>query len=237
MDLQVDLQLTKLTLTKALLLALFCVRCGSATASSRRPTQLSRAPTQVDSAPSTSQTWQSYPSHSLILPLFDPENWQLVANEPWLRLTHPKTHSSFEFRRWRSLRRARLQQCYEQLSLWRPDWAPLKSVSSQTLSEPFVDRRELSQFPGYKAELLVWVGRDTDRAALAGTALAVGVSVGRCFAAAFSTRASGPGAATRLADRLGVATSFTLERMRFSDIDAQRGPAASSSGPTRSFMP
>jgi hypothetical protein len=84
-----------------------------------------------------------------------------------------------------------------------------------------VERRPLSAPEGYHGELIAGVKLGEARpneARLGGYVLAWGATVGRCYAAVFTTQASGTDAELRIGRTLAVAAGV-LDRVRAASVD------------------
>ena len=87
--------------------------------------------------------------------------------------------------------------------------------------EAVVDRRALSAPADFDSELVV--GVESSALGIAGYALVFGASVGRCYAAVFTTSVSGKEAAPEVAARLGLVVDRVLNLVRVRRVD-ERAP-------------
>ncbi len=143
------------------------------------------------------------------------ETWQLKDGPSWLVAAHPASASLLAVRTWRADRLVRRADCEAQARLARPS---LPIVREDALLE----RRALSAPSGFDTELVV--GVEPSAPGIAGYALAIGASVGRCYAAVFSTTVSGAHAELEVAARLGLAVDRILSGVRVRSVD-ERGSA------------
>jgi hypothetical protein len=136
--------------------------------------------------------------------------WQLADGPTWLVARHSATSSELALRTWRAERLVRRSECVAQARLARAAIPEIKE-------EAIVDRRALSTPRDFDTELVVGVER-TERG-ISGYAIAIGASVGRCYAAVFTTTAMGNGAEQELAARLGVVVDRILGSVRLRNVD------------------
>jgi hypothetical protein len=180
-----------------------------------------RPPTELASE-LADEGWGDVTSTRQSLTLILPKRgeWDVVdeAREPWLVLSHRGTGSELRARTWLAPRLVTAADCEKQARLWRPQ--------IPEVVEDAVVRRELRAPEGYSGQVVVGVLPAGD--ALEGYAVAFGASVGRCYAAIFTTRTSGPGSDHTLGKRLALVTDGVIERVRARSIedrvDAVRPP-------------
>lgn len=108
----------------------------------------------------------------------------------------------------------RRADCAAQARLSRPS---LAAIDPETL----IERRSVSSPTGFDSELSV--GVEATSRGISGYALVIGASVGRCYAAEFTTAADGPAAEREVATRLALAVDRILSRVRLRSVD-ERAP-------------
>jgi len=137
-------------------------------------------------------------------------SWRIKDGPIWLEAEHADTPSLFEFRTWRADRLVRRADCVAQARLSR---ASLPTVREESV----IERRAFPAPAGMEAELVL--GVEPSGSGVAGYALVFGSSVGRCYAAAFTTHVEGPGADQAVAARLAVAVDQVLAHVRLRNVD------------------
>ena len=83
--------------------------------------------------------------------------------------------------------------------------------------EAVVERRTLTAPAGFDTELVV--GVEPGAQGISGYAIAIGASVGRCYAAVFTTQVSSRGAEEEVAGRLGLIVDRVLSGVRVRSVD------------------
>jgi hypothetical protein len=136
--------------------------------------------------------------------------WQLADGPTWLVLRHAQTSSELALRTWRAERLVRRADCEAQARLARTSIPVVRD-------ESVVERRTLAAPADFDTELLV--GVEPTAQGVSGYAIAIGASVGRCYAAVFSTHVAGSGAAQEVALRLGVVVDRILSSVRLRSVD------------------
>lgn len=137
------------------------------------------------------------------------DSWQ-IDERSWLVAQHPSTGSELALRTWRADRLVRRTDCLAQARLARPALPVVRD-------EAVLERRPFTAPAGLDSELVVGV-EPTERG-LSGYALVVGASVGRCYAAVFTTRADGARSEQEVAARLGMAVDQVLSSVRIRSVD------------------
>jgi len=131
------------------------------------------------------------------------------ATEPWFLARHAPTGSELRIRTWVAPRQVRAEECQAQARLWRPSIPPIEDET--------VVRRRLRAPEAFFGEVVVAVAPGDS--ALEGHAMAFGASVGRCYAALFTTRVSGPGSEETLGRRLVLIVDGVLGRVRVLGVE------------------
>jgi hypothetical protein len=153
-------------------------------------------------------------SRSLDLPieLMLPEkaSWRISDGPTWLEAEHASSSSKLVLRTWRAERLVRRSDCAAQARLARPTLPIVRD-------EAIVERRAFAAPKGFDAELVV--GVEPSRAGVAGYAIVFAASVGYCYAAVFTTTASGDAAEQEVAARLGIAVDRVLSTVRTRSVD------------------
>ncbi|MBK7578887.1 MAG: hypothetical protein IPI67_01660 [Myxococcales bacterium] len=135
--------------------------------------------------------------------------WQIEdQREPWWTARHAASSSELAVKTWRTSRLSKREDCANQIKLWRPH-AP----NPEAAPESVVDRRELSAPLGYQTELTVGVRRQGGAGEIEGYALAVGHTIGQCYAAIYTTRAVGGNAEATVGERLALFGDAVLPRI------------------------
>jgi hypothetical protein len=137
-------------------------------------------------------------------------SWQIADGPTWLVLRHAQTSSELAVRTWRAERLVRRSDCEAQARLAR---VSIPIVRDESL----VDRRPFAAPSDFDTQLAV--GVEPTAQGLSGYAIAIGASVGRCYAAVFTTRVSGTGAEQEIAARLGIAVDRILKSVRLRSVD------------------
>ena len=137
-------------------------------------------------------------------------SWRIKDGPIWFEAEHADTPSTFVFRTWRADRLVRRADCVAQARLSR---ASLPTVRDEAI----IERRAFPAPAGMEAELVL--GVDPSGSGVTGYALVFGSSVGRCYAAAFTTHVEGPGADQVVAARLAVAVDQVLAHVRLRNVD------------------
>jgi hypothetical protein len=157
-------------------------------------------------------------SHTLDFPveltLPDKARWQIAEGPTWLVADHGPSSSQLALRTWRADRVVRRAECEAQARLGRPT-IPIVH------DDAVVDRHALSAPADFDSELVV--GVEPSALGIAGYALVIGASVGRCYAALFTTKVSGNDAELEVAARLGLAVDRILNQVRVLRVD-ERAP-------------
>jgi hypothetical protein len=138
------------------------------------------------------------------------ESWQIADGPTWLVLRHGQTSSELAMRTWRAERLVRRSDCEAQARLARMS---IPIVHDESL----IDRRPFATPAEF--DTLLSVGVEPTAQGLSGYAIAIGASVGRCYAAVFTTRVSGKGAEQEVAARLGIAVDRILNSVRLRSVD------------------
>lgn len=206
-------------LGSALTVALVATACASAPPPAPAPAP----PPALPPAPKSEvgiadRAWGSVKSarFSLTVSLPELERWQIEdVREAWWTARHAPSQSELAVKTWRTSRLARREDCSKQIALWRPK-APNPEAEPATV----VDRRALESPAGYQTELVVGVRRSGAGGKLEGYALAVGHTIGQCYAALYTTSATGTSAEATLGTRLalfGDAVMPRIERVGIED--------------------
>ena len=149
------------------------------------------------------------------LRLFDKNGWQIKDGPLWLVASQPARASELSFRTWRAERLVRRTDCEAQARLVRPTLPVVRE-------EAVVERRALAAPAGFDTELIV--GVEPSARGIAGYALAIGSTVGGCYAALFTTEVFGPGADQEVAARLRQVADRVFASVRLRLVD-ERGSA------------
>ena len=157
-------------------------------------------------------------SHRLDFPielaLPDKASWLIEEGPTWLVAEHRPSSSQLALRTWRAERVVRRAECEAQARLGRPT---IPIVNEETV----VERRPLTAPADFDSELVV--GVEPTVLGLSGYALVIGASVGRCYAAIFTTSVQGNDAELVVAARLGLAVDRVLSHVRTRSVD-ERAP-------------
>jgi hypothetical protein len=155
----------------------------------------------------------------LVVPLPVRAGWRIDDDvDRWFLARHAATGSELRLRTWLAPRQVRAEECQAQARLWRP--------SIPAIQEESVVRRRLRAPEEFFGEVVVGVEPGGD--GLEGHALAFGASVGRCYAAVFTTRASGPGSEEALGRRLVLIVEGVLARVRLRGVEDRADAARES---------
>jgi hypothetical protein len=138
------------------------------------------------------------------------DSWQVSDGPTWLVAAHSASSSLLAVRTWRADRLVRREQCEAQARLARPSLPIVRD-------DAVLERRALSAPAQFDTELVV--GVEPTGGGLSGYALAIGASVGRCYAAVFTTAVNGTLAEQEVATRLGLAVDRILSGVRLRSVD------------------
>jgi hypothetical protein len=162
--------------------------------------------------------WGSIPStrFSVTVSLPERKDWQIEAvREAWWTARHAPSSSELAVKTWPTARLSRREDCQKQIALWRPG-APNPEAEPASV----VDRRALEAPAGFHTELVVGVRRvPGSTGEIEGYALAVGHTIGKCYAALFTTRAAGGNAEATVAERLALFGDGVLPRIQRTGIE------------------
>jgi hypothetical protein len=131
--------------------------------------------------------------------------WHASASGTFTVLEQRATHSTLALRVTLAPRLVKPEQCEAEARLARP---ALPAVDPSSV----VERRSLAAPAGFDVRLVVGVTPVPN--GVHGYALAIGAGTSRCYVAVFETESEGAGAADRVAERLAVLVSGTLETLR-----------------------
>ncbi len=153
-------------------------------------------------------------TRSLALPLElrlpTKSEWRTTDGPLWLEAEHAPSASKLALRTWRTERIVRRSECESDARLARPSIPTIHE-------EAIVDRRAFAAPAGFESELVV--GVEPTPLGVQGYALVFGSSIGFCYAALFTTTASGGDAEREVATRLGVAVDEILSSVRARSVD------------------
>jgi hypothetical protein len=149
--------------------------------------------------------WGTFRSErfGLRLPLPEGHAWRIDDHAgPWLSATHAPSGSTLLVRSWTEDGRATRVRCEERARLWRalPDRAGADVVQERSLAAP----------DGFDTQLVVAIVPGKPGAPIAAFALAFGAHTHRCFAWAYTTSATGPGAERVVGERLAAMVERSL---------------------------
>lgn len=146
------------------------------------------------------------------LELPNKDAWRVSDGPNWLSATHSASASLVAVKTWRAERLVRRTECEAQARLERPSLPIVRE-------EAVLERRALTAPAGFDTQLVV--GVEPSARGIRGYALAIGASVGRCYAAVFSTEVSGANGdpEQEVATRLGSAVDRILSRVRVRSVD------------------
>ena len=142
------------------------------------------------------------------------EDWQIAEGPAWLVANHRSSSSQLALRTWRAERLVRRAECEAQARLGRPN---IPAVQEDTV----VDRHALATPADFDTELVV--GIEPSARGIEGYALVIGATVGRCYAAIFTTNVGGRDAEREVAARLGLVVDRVLSHVRVRSVD-ERAP-------------
>jgi hypothetical protein len=155
-------------------------------------------------------------SRSLDVPieLMLPEkaSWRISDGPLWLDAERAATFSKLALRTWRADRLVRRSDCAAQARLAR---STIPTVNDESV----IDKRPFAAPAGFDSELVV--GVEPSARGIEGYAIVFGASVGFCYAAVFTTTASGADAEQNVATRLGVAVDRILSGVHTRSVDAR----------------
>jgi hypothetical protein len=147
--------------------------------------------------------------YSLTIALPQRDTWEVDDQHAgFWTARHRGSHSELSTRTWRSSRLGTNDDCRRQLRLWLPN-AP----DPEAQPESVIEKRDIDAPAGYRTELSIGVRRRPPGSELEGFAVAVGHTVGECYAAIFTTRAGGKNAEATVGERLALATEGILPRV------------------------
>jgi len=157
-------------------------------------------------------------SHVLDFPievgLPDKESWQIIEGPSWLVAEQRSSSSQLALRTWRAERLVRRAECEAQARLARGSIPIVRE-------EAIIERRALPAPTDFDNELLV--GVEPSALGISGYALVFGASVGRCYAAIFTTQVTGKDTELAVAARLGAVVDRILSQVRVRNVD-ERAP-------------
>jgi hypothetical protein len=178
-----------------------------------KPVPTRRPPEPEKPAEFSDKDWEDVRSlrHSLELPLPARAAWTLDdRSDPWFVARHEATSSELRARIWTAPRLVQPAECEAQARRWRPELPPSEG-------EAAVVNRELTAPEGYRGQVVA--GVLAEGGGLRGYALAIGAAIGRCYAAEFTTHASGTGAEQAIGRRLATMIGGVFARVRVRGID------------------
>jgi len=195
-----------------LMLALGSAACAAAPPPEPAPAPVPPPPPVPKSSVGIAdRAWGSVTSgrFSVTVSLPERKDWQIEdVREPWWTARHPPSSSELSVKTWRTSRLARREDCQKQITLWRP-----KAPNPEAEPASVVDRRALESPAGYHTELVVGVRRAGKEGEIEGYALAVGHTIGQCYAAFYTTRAQGGNAEATVGERLALFGDAVLPRI------------------------
>jgi hypothetical protein len=203
----------------AALFLLLSTACGSP----RPAATATRGVTSVATPPAPdfeNLAWTTVELESIpaLVTLPDARGWHARRAGSFLSLEHRASESSLLLRVWKAARLVRPTECEAEARLARPSLPAVEPASR-------VEERILENPTGFDVRLVVGA-QPGPGATVAGTALAVGAGIGRCYLMLYETRAAGPRAAERVADRLGVVVSGVFETIELADAERRVPPPA-----------
>jgi hypothetical protein len=196
-----------------LLAAALAQGCGAAAHTdpkSGTPAPL-RPPPPVEAAGLSDRAWGSAVSsrYSVVVALPERDSWQIDdTREAWWTARHRASQSELSVRTWRAGRLVTAEDCKKQIRLWRPE-----GPDPEARPESVIERRVIDAPAGYATELVVGVQRGDQGSELEGFVIAVGHTIGECYAALYSTRAGGKNPESTLGERLALVTEGILPRI------------------------
>lgn len=159
-------------------------------------------------------------SHTLDFPLElslpGKPSWRITDGPSWLEAEHASSSSKLALRTWRAERLVRWTDCASQARLGRPSIPTVRD-------EALVDRRAFAAPAGFDSELVVGVEPGARGDGVTGYAVVFGASVGRCYAAVFTTSVTGAAAEQEIASRLGLVVDRIFGSVRIRSVD-ERAP-------------
>ncbi len=200
-------------------LALFALGCGG-TLAGAPPRQATPAVTRPPAARDDfDRAWgeRDLRRVPVLVTLPDARAWHATASGTFTLLEHRSTRSTLALRVALAPRLVKPEQCEADARLARPT---LPAIDPSSV----VERRALAAPSGFDVRLVVGVTPAPN--GVRGYALAIGAGTSRCYVAAFETESAGAGAAERVADRLAVVVSGTLETMRVPNAELRVPPPA-----------
>jgi len=203
------LRLGRLTLVGIAALALGCAASGGVEPANP-PTPAPGPPPPKSEPNLADRAWGVVSSTRFGVDVALPErkSWQIEElKEPWWIARHAPSSSELRVRTWRTSRLSKREDCAEQVALWRPG-APDPKKNPESV----VERRALTSPSGYQTELVVGVRR-ASAAEIEGYALAIGHTIGECYAAILTTRASGGRAEASVGERLALFADAVFPRI------------------------
>lgn len=144
----------------------------------------------------------------------DKASWQINEGPSWLVAEQRPNSAQLALRTWRAERLVRRADCEAQARLSR---GSIPIVHDDAI----VERRPLSAPADFDNELLV--GVEPSAHGISGYAVVFGASVGRCYAAIFTTSEAGTDAELTVAARLGLVVDRILSGVRVREVD-ERAP-------------
>jgi hypothetical protein len=195
-----------------------CSSCASAPTRETQPSPRRRDPSAAlrhDPGQLRGASWKSVllPRFALVVPVPEFGEWSIDdASEQWFVARHAASSSELRVRAWPSNRSVTPSACEAQARLWLP------SLPSRA-EDDAVEVRRLRAPSGYHGELIAGVRLLAAGTELEGYALAFGATVGRCYAAAFTTRARGERAEERVGATLAVIAGGLLERVEAAKVE------------------
>lgn len=200
------------------LAVLLGVACASAPPPKPEPPPPPPPPPAVQSRVAIAdKDWGSVSSarFSVTVSLPERKDWQIEdVREPWWTARHAGSSSELAVKTWRTSRLSRREDCQKQVALWRP-----KAPNPEAAPATVVDRRALESPAGYQTELVIGVRKSAQPGEIEGYALAVGHTLGQCYAALYTTRASGGNAEATVGERLALFGDAVLPRIQRTGIE------------------
>ena len=198
----------------AVLTAAACLAAGGCAAAPKPATAPAKPSVAASSARFPDAAATRVRSRDLDFPielhLPDKPAWRITDGPTWLVAQHAQTSSELALRTWRAERLVRRTDCEAQARLARPAIPVVRD-------EAVVERRALATPADFDTELVV--GVEPSAQGISGYAIAFGASVGRCYAAVFTTHVTGAGAEQEVATRLGSAVDRIFSTVRLRSVD------------------
>lgn len=205
-------------ISRLLLGALLLFACGSPPpAAAPPPPPPPPPPPAAESVGIADSAWGLAASRrfSLVLQLPDREAWQVDDEKSaWFEAWHRPSRSELSAKTWRASRLARPEDCRRQLELWRPN-APKPDAQPESVIERYI----LDAPQGYATDVAIGVQRAEEGAEIEGWALALGHTVGECYAAIYTTRAAGKNAEAVVGERLALINQSVLPRVKRTGVE------------------